>query len=161
VADDPADVLYALARHLKASGQGDLRKQFLKELRTAAKPLLPKIRNSARSRFPATGGLNVHMAKGSRYRTVAKTGAQTAGVSIRANRTDPRTDRRGRIVHPIPMQNGEVMRDEKGRRMMARPQYFPDAVGYFRDPIEAGAIGIRDELVSKLERYALEHMIPE
>lgn len=155
MANDPADVLYELARQLKVSGEKELRKEFLKGLRTAAKPLLPAVRRSAAARFPTTGGLNRHMARGSRYRTVAKTGVQTAGVSIRANRTDPRVDRRGRVSHPVPQRGGEPVIDENGRRVMV-VQYFPEAVGFFRDPIEARADAVRADLVQHLERWALE-----
>jgi hypothetical protein len=157
ISGDPADVLLAVSRRLKATSK-DLRKQYLKDLRTAVKPVLPAVRRSAESRFPTGGGLNRHMARGTRYRAVVKTGATTAGVSIRANRTDPRVDRRGRVSHPIPGPDGQPLRDDKGRRIMA-VQYFPEAVGFFRDPIEARAELIRDDLAQRLERWALEHLI--
>jgi hypothetical protein len=153
-ADDMgARVFYEMSAKLKRAGDGDLRKLFHKEMREAAKPLLPKIRGSAESRFPSKGGLNRHMARGARYRTVAKTGAATAGVSIRANKTDPRSDTQGRVAHPVPQRNGEPVRNEKGRRVMV-VQRFPNAVGYFRDPIEAGAVGVRRDLLDALERWA-------
>jgi hypothetical protein len=148
-----ARVFYEMSAKLKREANGDLRKRFHKEMREAAKPLLPAVRRSASARFPSTGGLNRHMARGARYRTVAKTGLTTAGVSIRANRTDPRTDSQGRVAHPVPQRNGEPVRDERGRRVMA-VQRFPDAVGYFRDPIEAGAVGVRRDLLDALERWA-------
>jgi hypothetical protein len=157
--DMGASVLYEMAAKLKREGNGDLRKRFLKEMREAAKPLLPAVRRSAAARFPGRGGLNRHMARGARYRTVAKTGAITSGVSIRANRTDPRVDRRGRVSHPIPDGHGGFLRNEKGHRIMA-VQMFPEAVGFFRDPIEAGAYGVRDELLRKLEKWALETLTP-
>jgi hypothetical protein len=150
-----ARVLYEMSAKLKREASGDLRKRFHKDMREAAKPLLPAVRRSAASRFPRGGGLNTHMARGARYRTVVKTGAATAGVSIRANKTDPRTDSRGRISHPVPQRDGEPVRDAKGRRVFA-VQYFPDAVGYFRDPIEAGAVGVRRELLDGLERWATD-----
>ena len=151
--DMGARVFYEMSAKLKRAGAGDLRKQLHKEVRQGAKPLLPAVRRQAASRFPSRGGLNKHMSKGSRYRTVAKTGAATAGVSIRANKTDPRTDTRGRIAHPVPQRNGEPVRDEKGRRVMA-VQHFPEAVGYFREPIEAGADEVRAHLISSLQRWA-------
>lgn len=150
-----AAVLYGMARKLKVEGSGDLRKQFLKDLREAAKPLLPAVRKEAAARFPKHGGLNRHMAKGSRYRTVAKTGATTAGVSIRANKTDPRADTQGRVAHPIPDGRGGFLRDDKGHRIVV-VQEFPQAVGFFRDPIEHGAPAVRDEIIAKLERWAHE-----
>ena len=155
--DMGARVFYEMSAKLKRAGAGDLRKQLHKEMKEAAKPLLPAVRRSAAARFPTQGGLNRHMARGARYRTVARTGAATAGVSIRANKTDPRTDTRGRIAHPVPQRDGEPVRDDKGRRVMA-VQYFPEAVGYFRDPIEAGAVGVRRELLDGLERWADEFL---
>jgi hypothetical protein len=157
--DMGARVFYEMSAKLKRAGQGDLRKKFHKDIREAAKPLLPAIRRSASVRFPRGGGLNVHMSRGARYRTVAKTGVTTAGVSIRANRTDPRTDTRGRIAHPVPQRDGEPVRDENGHRVTA-VQYFPEAVGYFRDPIESRAVAIRADLVQRLERWALEQFTP-
>lgn len=150
-----ADVFYEMSAKLKREGRGDLRKRFHKDMREAAKPLLPAVRRSAAARFPKRGGLAAHMARGGRYRTVAKTGAATAGVSIRANKTDPRTDRQGRIAHPVPQRNGEPVRDANGRKVVV-VQYHPDAVGYFRDPIEAGAPAVRRELLDGLERWATD-----
>jgi len=147
-----ADELYRVSKALKAAGQGDLRKQFHKDMREAAKPVLPAVRRSAAARFPTRGGLSRHMSRGARYRAVVKTGAATAGVSIRANRTDPRADTQGRIAHPVPQRDGEVVRDEDGRRVMA-VQFVPEAVGFFRDPIEASAAGIRGELAQRMQTW--------
>ncbi len=154
--DSGARLFYEMSAKLKRAGRGDLRKQFHKEMREVAKPLLPAIRRQAASRFPARGGLNRHMSKGSRYRTVAKTGLTTAGVSIRSNRTDPRVDTRGRVYHPIPDGRGDWIRDEKGRRVMA-VHYFPEVVGFFRDTIEDRADALRADLIRKLERYVLDY----
>jgi hypothetical protein len=147
-----AAVFYEVSAKLKRAGRGDLRKQFHKDMRETAKPLLPAVRRQAEARFPSRGGLNRHMARGSRYRTVAKTGAATAGISIRANKTDPRVDTRGRIAHPVPQRDGEPVRDAKGRRVMA-VQHFPDAVGFFRDTIEERADLIRADLIRRLQRW--------
>jgi hypothetical protein len=148
-----ARVFYEMSARLKRAGAGDLRKQFHKEMREQAKPLLPAVRRQAESRFPGKGGLNRHMARGARYRTVARTGVETAGVSIRANRTDPRTDTQGRIAHPVPQRNGEPVRDEKGRRVSV-VQYFPNAVGFFSQTIAEQAPTVRKGLIDALERWA-------
>lgn len=153
--DMGARVFYEMAHKLKREGNGGLRKRFLADLKTAAKPLLPAVRRQAATRFATRGGLNKHMSRGARYRTVAKTGLTTAGVSIRANRTDPRADTRGRISHPIPGPDGQPLLNDKGRRIMA-VQYFPAAVGFFRDTIEERAPLIRRELLDGLERWADE-----
>lgn len=153
-----ARVFYEMSAKLKRAGRGDLRKQFHKDMREIAKPVLPAVRRQAAARFAKRGGLNRHMSKGSRYRIVAKTGITTAGVSIRANRTDPRVDRRGRISHPIPGPDGQPIRDpETGRRIMA-VQYFPEAVGFFRETIEDRADLMRADLIRKLERWVLDSL---
>lgn len=155
-ADMGARAFYELSQRLKTAEKG-ARARFHKDIREAAKPLLPAIRRQAEARFPGRGGLNRHMSRGTRYRTVAKTGIDTAGVSIRANRTDPRADRRGRIAHPIPGPDGQPLRDDKGRRIMA-VQHFPNAVGFFSETIEERAGLVRDDMVRRLERWAIEQL---
>jgi hypothetical protein len=150
-----ARVFYEMSAKLKRAGAGDLRKQLHKDMREAAKPLLPAIRRQAAARFDHRGGLGRHMSKGSRYRTVVKTGAATAGVSIRANKTDPRTDSQGRIAHPVPGPDGQPMRGADGRRIMA-VQHFPEGVGYFRETIEERAPQVRRALIDGLERWATD-----
>lgn len=154
--DMGAAVFYEMSAKLKRAGQTDLRKKFHADMREVAKPLLPAVRRQAASRFPEQGGLNRHMSRGARYRTVAKTGLSTAGVSIRANRTDPRADTRGRIAHPVPDGRGGFLRNPKGGRIMA-VQFFPEAVGFFRDTIEDRATALRLELIRKLERWASDN----
>lgn len=185
MADDwGASALYEISKQLKQSDK-NMRKVFHKSIRESGKQLLRPIRGSAESRFPSRGGLNTHMARSSRYRTVVRTGADTAGVSIRANRTDPRADTQGRIAHPVPQVGGtrvaahtvtstslktrktrtrkvaaaqvggEFVRDAKGRKVMV-VQRFPEAVGFFRDPIEARAELVRRDLLDALERWADE-----
>jgi hypothetical protein len=150
--DMGAAVFYEMSAKLKRAGEGDLRKRFHKEMQAQAKPLLPAVRRQAAARFPARGGLSRHMSRGARYRTVARTGMQTAGVSIRANKTDPRADTQGRIAHPVPQRNGEPVLDANGRRVVV-VQYFPEAVGFFRETIEERAPLIRGGLLDTLERW--------
>jgi hypothetical protein len=151
-----ADAFYELSKRLKLAGPG-VRSQFHKGIREAAKPLLPAIRRQAEARFATRGGLNRHMSRGARYRVVAKTGITTAGVSIRANKTDPRTDTQGRIAHPVPGPDGKPLRRPDGSRIMV-VQHFPEAVGYFRETIEQQAPAVRDELEQQLISYAEQHL---
>lgn len=157
--DGAARAFYELSRRLKAAEKGR-RAAFHKSIREAAKPLLPAVRRQALSRFPARGGLGRHMARGTRYRAVAKTGLDTAGVSIRANRTDPRADTQGRVAHPIPDGQGGFLRDAKGRRIMA-VQRFPEAVGFFSNTIEERAEAVRADMVQRLERWAIDNLSGE
>jgi len=155
--DMGARVFYEMSAKLKRAGAGDLRKQLHKDVRTLAKPLLPAVRRQAATRFERSGGLGRHMSRGARYRTVAKTGLSTAGVSIRANRTDPRTDTQGRIAHPIPDGRGGFLLNDKGKRIKA-VQFVPNAVGYFSETIEERAPQIRRDLIDALERWADEFL---
>jgi hypothetical protein len=155
--DMGARVFYEMSAKLKraghGSGRGSLRSKFHSDMREAAKPLLPAVRRQAATRFGGKrGGLPTHMAKAKRYRVVAKTGITTAGVSIRANKTDPRADTQGRIAHPIPDGRGGFLRNDKGRRIMA-VQRFPNAVGFFSETIEERAPLIRADLIRRLERW--------
>jgi hypothetical protein len=149
--DDAARAFYEVSKRLKTAEKG-VRAEFHKAIREAAKPLLPAVRAEAAARFPKRGGLNRHMAKGSRYRVAQKTGQATAGVSIRANRTDPRVDEQGRIAHPIPARNGAPVLDAKGRRVMV-VQYFPQVVGFFSQTIEGHADSIRDDMIDRLQKW--------
>lgn len=153
--DQAARAFYEVSKHLKSAEKG-VRSQFHKAIREAAKPLLPAVRKEAAARFPKRGGLNRHMAKGSRYRVTQKTGQATAGVSIRANRTDPRVDEQGRIAHPVPQHGGEPVRDAKGRRVMV-VQHFPQAVGFFSQTIEGHAGDIRADMIHRLEKWTSEY----
>lgn len=154
--DAAARAFYELSKRLKTAEKGR-RAAFHKAIREAAKPVLPAVRRQAATRFPDRGGLARHMSRGSRYRTVAKTGIETAGVSIRANRTDPRADTQGRVAHPVPDGRGGWLRDDKGRRIMA-VQRFPAAVGFFSNTIEEQAGTVRDDMVRRMQQWAIDNL---
>jgi hypothetical protein len=159
--DEAARAFYELSKRLKEAGPG-VRKEFLKDMREAAKPLLPLVSQAALERFPKRGGLNRHMARKSRYRTVARTGVTTAGVSIRANKTDPRLDTEGRVVHPVPNGRGDWLRHPAGTKRAGQRvmevQTFPEVVGFFSDTIAQRDEAIRADLIQRLERWALENL---
>lgn len=152
--DDAARAFYELSKRMKRLGQGELRKQFHKDIQAAAKPLVPAVQRQAEARFPSRGGLNRKMAQKSRYKTQARTGLSTAGVRIIAPRTDPRVDRRGRVQHPI---FGRKGKPDEGKTNTGIT-WVPNAVGYFSETLEDRGDLVRDELVSKLTRWALENL---
>lgn len=159
--DGAARAFYELSKRMKTAEKGR-RAEFHKAIREAAKPLLPAVRRQAEWRFAQRGGLGRHMARGTRYRTVAKTGITTAGVSIRAARTDPRADTRGRIAHPIPDGHGDWLRypaghKRAGKRIMV-VQYFPEAVGFFSNTIEERAETVRADMIRRMERWAIDNL---
>jgi hypothetical protein len=159
--DGGARAFYELSRRLKQEAKG-VRAQFHKDMREAAKPLLPAVRRQAATRFPSRGGMNRHMARGTRYRTVAKTGITTAGVSIRAGKTDPRLDTQGRVTHPIPDGKGDWLRYPAGHKRAGKKirvvQFVPNAVGFFSETIEDRADLIRADLIRRLERWAIDNL---
>lgn len=129
-----------LSKAMKAAGQGELRKELHKALRTSAKPLLPRVRQAARDRFPRKGGLNERVARRP-LRIAVRTGQQTGGVSVQAPKTDPRLNA-GRVWHPV-----------YGQRKPGVVQHVPGAVGFFDDPLRDAAPEIRGDLQAVLRDY--------
>lgn len=136
-----ADELLALSKRLKAAGLTDLRKELHKEMRTVAKPLIPKVREAARNKLPKAGGLNERIAR-KPLRAQVRTGAKTAGVRIAGTKVDPRINE-GRVAHPV-----------FGRPKSTVVQQVPSADGYFDDTLRESAPEIRDQLLAALDDFA-------
>jgi hypothetical protein len=130
----------AVSKALKAAGEGDLRKEFHKAVRDAAKPLLPKVRESARSSAPKHGGLNERLAK-KPYRVQTRTGNQTAGVRIVGTKVDPRINSLGRIQHPVFGSKKRVV------------QYDPKVKGYFDQPLQDSGPAVSREVVAAMDGF--------
>jgi len=130
----------AVSKSLKAAGNGELRKEFHKTVRDAAKPLLPKVRESARSKGPKKGGLNEALAK-KPYRVQTRTGAKTAGVRIVGTKVDPRINSLGRIQHPVFGKRPPVV------------QYDQGVKGYFDEPLEASGPQVSREVVAAMNEF--------
>lgn len=135
-----AEDFLRLSKAMKGSAP-ELRKELNKALRTAAKPIIPKIRQSARSNLPREGGLNERFAK-KPLRAAVRTGEKTAGVRIQGTKTDPRVNAQGRVAHPV-----------FGRPRSTVVQQVPSAVGYFDRPAQDSAPQVRSELVAVLADF--------
>lgn len=138
-----ADAFYRLSKRLKevdGTGAGSLRNEMNKALKAAVRPVVPKVKEAARSKLPKRGGLNERIAKRTPA-VVTATGAKTAGIRIQDKRTDPRIND-GRIYHPVFGRTPGVV------------QQFPGARGYFDDTIEREAPAVRDDVVEVLVDYA-------
>jgi hypothetical protein len=135
-----AQQLLRVSKALKAAGEGDLRKQFHKAIRDAAKPAIPAVRESARAKGPKAGGLNKRLAK-KPYRTQVRTGNTTAGVRIVGTKVDPRINELGRIQHPV---------FGKGKQVV---QYDPELKGYFDEPLEKLGPGVQKDVVSAMTEF--------
>jgi hypothetical protein len=135
-----ADALLAVSKRLKAAGETELRKELHKAMRGAARPLIPKVRESARRALPTHGGLNERIAR-KPYRAQVRTGARTAGVRITGTKVDPRINQ-GRVAHPV-----------FGRPNSTVVQRVPGAVGYFDKPLAQSGAQVRGDLVTTLGRF--------
>jgi hypothetical protein len=132
----------ALSKALKRAGETQLRKELHKAVQSAAKPLIPKMREAARANLPKHGGLNERIAK-KPYRVQARTGANTAGVRIVGTKVDPRINNQGRIAHPV-----------FGRPGSTVVQIVPEARGYFDETLSKGAAPTREAVVKAMSDFA-------
>lgn len=137
-----AEQFLALSRRLKAAGETELRKELNKSVRDAAKPLIPKIRESARSKGPKKGGLGERLAK-KPYRTQTRTGASTAGVRVVGSKVDPRINDTGRIQHPVFGRSGSTV-----------VQNVPGLKGYFDEPLNEAGPTIRQDVLQTLDDFS-------
>lgn len=131
----------AVSKYLKTAGETGLRNQFHKAVRDAAKPLIPKVRESARTRGPKHGGLNERLAKNP-YRVQTRTGVRTAGVRIVGTKVDPRINDVGRIQHPV-----------FGRPGKKVVQYDPAVKGYFDQPLQESGGEVQAQVLSAMEDW--------
>lgn len=143
-----AEDLLALSKRLKAAGQTELRKELHKDIRNAAKPLIPKVRAASLAELPSRGGLNRRIAR-KPYRSQVRTGAKTAGVRIVGSKVDPRINQ-GRVWHPIFGRKGKAKNG--GRNSVV--QKIPSADGYFDETISENATAIREDLRRALAAWA-------
>lgn len=135
-ASDLAD----LSAKMKAVGNNDLRKEMLRGIRTATKPMIEAARDSARDNLPSSGGLNEIVATskfGTRTRTAGRSpGVRvvgTSGISIGA------IDQ-GRLRHPTFGHDPWVTQSVK-------PKWFTGAM-------ESSADEVRHELVKVIDDIA-------
>ena len=88
-----------LAARLKAAGAVGVRAEMVAGLKAAAKPMVPKLQESARNSLPKAGGLNEYVAKRKPKVSVRTTG-RTAGVRIRSQVKGNYTNT-GQWRHPV------------------------------------------------------------
>lgn len=135
-----AEELEKVGRRLVEIGDNQLRKQLLKGIRTAAKPLVEDIRESARDQLPHRGGLAELIAK-------SKMGIRTrlsGNVSVRLVATSPHDlDQlnRGKLRHPV-----------FGDRENWATQDVPK--GWFDKPVEKREPAIRDAVLDAMHEIA-------
>lgn len=94
--------LEQLARAVKATGNGQLRKDMLKGLRVAAKPVVTAIKDEMRDELPHGGGLN-EWAASAKIAPRTRTAGKNAGIRIVGTKAghDFKAINDGRIRHPV------------------------------------------------------------
>lgn len=134
-----SDRLLALARAMRAAGQGDLLKEMLKELKVAPKRVTAESRRNT-DRLPSSGGLAKRVAKAPQ-RVTARAGGTSATVrlTVPGKKSGAAAANAGKVRHPV-----------FGRRTFVS-QDVPK--GWFDDAVESETPGIRDDLVAVLDDY--------
>lgn len=134
-----------LSKALKDAGRTQMRKELNKRLRTAAKPLIPEARASARETLPKKGGL-ADLVAHSPMRVQVRTGRE-AGVRIVVGKdhSGARAANHGEIRHPV-----------FGNRDAWVTQQVPS--DWFDRPMRDSAPHIRPEL-EKAIRSVLEDIM--
>lgn len=130
-----ADQFLQLSKALKKMGDGGaMRKELHKGVKKAARPLIPKAKQEAKSRLPQRGGLAAQIAK-EPARTQVRTGSRNFGVRIVIGKKKGGAwaANRGVIRHPV-FGNREVWVEQK-----VQP-------GWFDDPMKESAKDIREDI---------------
>lgn len=137
------DQLVDLSRALKAAGDTGLRKELLKGIRDAAKPLVRDVKESARTTLPRAGGLNETVAKSS-IGARTRTSGRSPGVRIvgkgRGGLDDIRATDRGVLRHPVFGSDTWVTQTITS--------------GWWSTPLENAAPVVRRELIKAMEDVA-------
>jgi len=141
-----AEAFLALSKRLKATGQGDLRKELNKALRAAAKPVSVATKAEARSRLPKRGGLAAAIAR-TPQRVQVRTGAATAGVRVVVGGKGgaARTTDEGFVRHPV--FGGSVF-----VRQNVRGGWFSETAEKQTPAIREGVVSVLEDIVQKMAR---------
>lgn len=133
-----ADQLQRLGLSLKQAGNSDLRKDMLRGLRVAAKPLLEDVKDSARDTLPKAGGLNEFVATG-KYSVRNKLAGRNAGVRLVGTKSghDIAAIDRGKVRHPV-----------FGHAVWATQDVTP---GFWEKPLLAGRPKVQFELLRVMD----------
>ncbi len=118
--------LRELAVRLKAAGDGALRVELLRGLRTAAQPLVTEVQAAAMEKLPKRGGLNVQVAS-QKVTVSVRTGARTAGVRLVTRAPDTAWTDAGYVRHPV-FKSGKWV-----------TQQIPNAAGWWSQTLNSKA----------------------
>jgi hypothetical protein len=136
-----ANQLGDLARRLRAEGDAGkgLKREMVKGITRATKPMRADAKAAAKSELPQSGGLNAVVAKAS-MRTKVSTG-RNPGVTIVARGTAVRSTDRGFVRHPV----------FGNREVWVTTRVTP---GWFTEAMQKSAPKVRGEIVDAMQAVA-------
>lgn len=144
-----AENLATLGKAFKKAGTGGkgLRKQLLREIRTAAKPMTSDVKSAWASELPQKGGLAGKVA-GSRVTTRTRLTGDKAGVRIIAQGLSVKNLRNienGYVVHPVFGHDGVSWRTTK-----VRNQLFQSSIERHADAVRRGITDAMDATAKQI-----------
>lgn len=136
-----ADGLARLGRALKQAGNNDLRKELLRGVRKASKPMIPAARTAAAEALPHRGGLAADVA-GAKWVVRTRLQGQGAGVRITGAWTSE-----GKQHDLAKMDSGLLRHPVWGHKELGR-KWAAQAIkaGWFTNAMNGLAPEIRDQL---------------
>lgn len=136
-----ADQLGDIARHLKETGDKELRKELYRGIQRAAKPLRTAAQQAARENLPKRGGLNEWVAS-SKF-SITTRGGRDPAVRVAGKKAghDLKRMDQGRLRHPL-----------YGNRRHWFIQQIP--AGWFSTAMTARAPAVRRDVVAVLDDVA-------
>lgn len=146
--EQAAQQLAVLGKRLKQAGEGGLRKELLAGIRASAKPTIAKIRESALTELPGSGGLAALVAAskfGARTRLTGSS-ARVTITGVGRNVRNLRLMNSGRVRHPV-FARGD---DRHGWTWVNQRV----TAGWFDRPIEQNAPQIRAAIDTKMREVA-------
>jgi hypothetical protein len=141
-----AQQLEELAALLKRTGGNELRKDMLRGLREAGKPMARAAQDAARAKLPRSGGLNEWVA-GSKYGIRTKTSGRSAGIRVVATKRghDLVGMNEGLVRHPVFGGPGwSVTR--------IKPGWWQDAIESHADQTREALGEVLDDISAKIDR---------
>lgn len=160
--------LERLYKRIRAAGDNDLRKELLRGIRVAVKPLVPLVKDAARSDLPQRGGLADEVASSqvsSRTRTTSSRD-HSAGVKLVAQKERPasKAARKGKKGADKPssryfdlaaIDRGEVRHPVFGNRREwaktnVKPGFWTDTINDHDDEIERDIVQAMDNVAAKI-----------
>lgn len=140
-----AEQLVALARAAKAV-DGQIRRDMLRELRTAGKRMIPDVQDAARDMLPSSGGLNEFVAS-SKYAVRTRTTGSSAGVRVTGTKAghDIAAINDGTVRHPVFDTGAWVAQS-------VTPGFWDEGTGRSAPQVRMDLLGVLEEINRRIAR---------